>query len=113
MTDSRVRGEPVPFGPEFQQVLDGFRVTLDDGIEPQGRLRTEVDTYDLKRRYDWDYRRVRCPRCDWSSTDEKHHCWVALEHHIHAHHGPELPDDHPLSRRTRAQKLSDWLDSEP
>lgn len=112
MNDSRESGEPLEFGPKAQKILTGFHITLTEPMKPQVKVRFEVDSYDLKRIM-WDrYYRIICPRCGREHVDEKHHCWLWLEDHIHMSHGYELPPEHPLHRRTRTQKLIDWLESD-
>lgn len=109
MTDSRATGEPIEYGPKAQSIITGFRITLTEPMEPLGKVKFEVDKWTLKKRYEWDYCRIICPRCGREFEDEQQHCWMWLEDHIHMSHGYELPRDHPLHRRTRAMKLMDWV----
>lgn len=113
MTDSRESGEPLEFGPKAQKVLTGFHITLTEPMEPKVKVRFEIQDWDLSRMMSpIDYYRIICPRCGREQVDEKHHCWLWLEDHIHMSHGYELPPEHPLHRRTRTQKLFDWLESD-
>lgn len=111
MTDSRAKGEPVPYGPLAEQVVTGFRITLTEPMEPLGKIRFEINDRTIKRQK-WDYYFIRCPRCNRTHADEKHHCWLWIEDHTHMAHGPELPRDHPLFRPTKMMKLWDWLESD-
>ena len=112
MIDSREKGEPLEFGPKAQAELTGFRITLTESMESMVKVRFEVDNYDLKRIMWGGYCRIICSMCGREHVDEEGHCWLWYEDHLHMTHGPELPRDHPLHRRTRMMKLIDWLESD-
>ena len=110
MTDSRESGKPLELSPLAQEVLTGFRITLTEPMENVKTVRFEVEQALLSRKLSsLDYKRIICPYCERTHVDEEHLCYLWLEDHIHMSHGYELPDSHPLSRRTRTQKLMHWL----
>lgn len=103
-----MQGIIVDYSPEGESHLQGFKVTLNESLEMRGVIKFKVDNFEL-RKWMRDWKCWNCPKCGRRIQESKTMIHMAIENHIHMSHGYELPDEHPLSRRTRMQKLMDWI----
>lgn len=96
MTDSRVEGEVVDYGPIAEKVVTSFHITPNAEMEVEQTVRFEIKNWTLGRINRGNYKMIHCPYCSRSYEDTRIHCQLWIEDHVSLYHKDKLPSAHPL-----------------